>query len=117
MIRIISLLAILAVGLVVAGVPGGTGEVKNADEQVQKLVDSVSSQIAAKAGISANSKLIAVSYKTQVVAGTNYFVKIRVGVSRNAKVIHVRIYKDLKGKVSVSSIKNAKESDPVNYFD
>lgn len=54
------------------------------------------------------------SYKTQTVAGTNYFVKIFV----NNKIFHARIYQPIWGPVQVHKVIGPKtQKDPINYFD
>uniref|UniRef100_A0AAX7U5R0 Cystatin domain-containing protein n=1 Tax=Astatotilapia calliptera TaxID=8154 RepID=A0AAX7U5R0_ASTCA len=54
---------------------GGLTEEKEADEEVQKICDAMKPHAEQKA--ERNFKVfIAQSYKTQVVAGTNYFIKV-----------------------------------------
>jgi len=61
----------------------------------------------------ANDTPIALSFKTQVVAGTNYFIKTKLGKF----CFHVRVYRDLKGNLSVSKVTGpVKETDPIKYF-
>ena len=51
---------------------------------------------------------------SQVVAGTNFFVKIDVG---GGAFIHARLFRDLKGAVSVNAVQTDKnEHDPIEYF-
>ena len=59
---------------------------------------------------------IAVHYRSQEVAGTNYFVKVHTG---DEKYIHVRIYEPLPGRgdTSLHSIQNDKaKEEEVQYF-
>lgn len=92
---------------------GGIGEVKEATEEVQSLLDQVKSDVE-EAGGKTFETFTAVSFKTQVVAGVNYFVKVKVG---EGKYIHVRIYKHFSGTVSFSSFQDDKtEEDPIEYF-
>ena len=75
-------------------VVGGVGESKKATPEVQAIVENLKHDASAKLGTTAPfSSFEAVSYKTQVVAGTNYFVKVRVGPSNEH--IHVRVFKPL----------------------
>jgi cystatin-A/B len=75
-------------------VVGGVGDSKKATPEVQAIVDSLKHDASTKLGETAPfSAFEAVSYKTQVVAGTNYFVKVRVGPSNEH--IHVRVFKPL----------------------
>ncbi|KAJ0022915.1 hypothetical protein NQD34_015049 [Periophthalmus magnuspinnatus] len=67
---------------------GGTSEVKPADQKIQDIADSVKSQVEEKAG-KKYCKFLVKSYKSQVVAGTNYFIKIQVAEEDH---IHVRVF-------------------------
>ena len=70
---------------------GGFGGAKNADNNVQALVDSHKSDVESKLNEKFDT-FEAVSYKTQVVAGTNYLVKVKVG---DNKYVHIKIWKRL----------------------
>jgi hypothetical protein len=60
-----------------------------------------------------NASLTALTYKTQLVAGTNYFVKAKIG----EMIFHVRIYKDLQGNLKLSKVVGPKtEEDKIEYF-
>ena len=52
--------------------------------------------------------------KFQVVAGTNYFVKVHVGDNKH---VHLRIYQDLQQNVSLHSHQTDKShEDEIEYF-
>jgi len=70
---------------------GGLAEANEANEEIQCLVDRIRSDLEGKAGKSF-SQFSAVSYRSQVVAGTNYFVKIHVG---DEDYVHARIFSPL----------------------
>lgn len=143
---------------------GGTGDTKQADPAVQEICDSVScrtmslfaankaclwwwfyiicaqvkGQVENKTGKKYNT-FKAKSYKTQVVAGTNYFVKVRFCgilsstcslklISHFLKVhvggeehVHLRIFKGLPhtgGALEVHGFQESKtHHDPIVYFD
>ena len=86
---------------------GGVGEAKPATEEVHGIVASVRADLEAKAG-HAFAAAEAEVFATQVVAGTNFFVKIHTG---DGAYVHARIYRDLQGHVSVHSIQTGKSKD------
>ena len=55
---------------------GGLSEVFQGDEHVQKLVDGLKHELKAKIGDKPMKEMKVVSYKKQIVAGVNYFVKV-----------------------------------------
>ncbi|KAK2870049.1 hypothetical protein QQF64_021996 [Cirrhinus molitorella] len=95
---------------------GGISEAKDANEEVQKICDEMKSHAENKAGRTFDV-FIAKSYKTQLVAGTNYFVKVHVG---GDEYIHLRIYQTLPcygETLELSSIQASKaHHDPIEYF-
>ena len=97
--------------------PGGTGDEKPADNDVQALVDSVKDAVVTKLG-SQPQEMRATHFKTQVVAGTNYFVRVHIG---DGKHIHLRIYKHFSGTVNLHGVKHHEaggvaESEQLEYF-
>jgi len=78
---------------------GGVGETKKGDQEAQQIIDSVRADLESKSGKSF-SKYEAHSYSTQVVAGTNFFVKVRISESEFA---HITVYRPLSGKSSLES--------------
>lgn len=95
---------------------GGPSELKVADEEVQKICDEVKSAAEAKAG-EKYSQFQAKSYKTQVVAGTNFFIKVDVG---DGSFVHLRVYRTLPhagSTLALSAIKTGlKDEDELEYF-
>jgi len=61
-----------------------------------------------------------ISYKTQVVAGLNYFVKLRIRHKDRAdfsKIIHARIYRSFNQSTELASLTEWKEeTDELAYF-
>ena len=97
---------------------GGTGDEQAATAEVQSLVDSVRDGVAAQLG-QQPAQLTATHYKSQVVAGTNYFVRVHIGGDKH---IHLRIYKHFSGTVALHGVKHHEAggvgaSEGLEYFD
>lgn len=96
------------------GLLGGLSAEKNAVDAVQSLVEQVNSNEKLKD----YGKLKAISYKTQVVSGTNFFVKVKPEASDN--YLHLRIFKPLPNENSTSSLTafqtNKSKEDEIEYF-
>merc|ERR1712226_111795 len=96
---------------------GGPTEQKPADEAVQKHCDAVKAAVEAKTG-KKYDVFEAKHYISQVVAGTNYFVKVHVG---NNECVHVRIYQTLPhagSELMMHGVQEGKNLDhPVEYFE
>lgn len=78
------------------GVPGGVTDAKPATDEIQTLIDSVKDSVSSSITGAKKTKLHpfkAVSYKTQVVAGLNYFVK--VAIDDGNEYIHLRVFRPL----------------------
>ncbi|CAH2218820.1 cystatin-B-like [Pelobates cultripes] len=93
---------------------GGLGEAIPATPEIQELCDKVKAQAEAKSGKNFG-QFIAVSYKTQVVAGKNLFIKVDAGDS----FLHVRVYQALphtnKGP-EVHSVQIKSKDDEIDFF-
>uniref|UniRef100_A0A8D0C4Z2 Cystatin domain-containing protein n=1 Tax=Salvator merianae TaxID=96440 RepID=A0A8D0C4Z2_SALMN len=97
---------------------GGLSDVQPATPDIQKLADQVSEDFNENKENQSYPIFRAVDYKTQVVAGTNYFIKVDIG---QGNYIHLRIFLPLPHTnegPSLTSFQTGKvESDPLNYFD
>ncbi|XP_015998982.1 cystatin-B [Rousettus aegyptiacus] len=70
---------------------GGPSSTQPATAEIQAITDQVKSQLEEKT----NKKypiFKAVEFKSQVVAGTNYFIKVQVG---DDDFIHIRVFESL----------------------
>ncbi|XP_073526971.1 cystatin-B-like [Phyllobates terribilis] len=95
---------------------GGLGSVKPATEEVQGLCDQVKAEVEEKHG-KKYPTFVAVEYKTQLVAGTNFFVKVLTG---DEEYIHLRLYKTLphageKLSLSATQVGKTKADDIVHF--
>mmetsp|Transcript_119734 Transcript_119734/g.168529 ORF Transcript_119734/g.168529 Transcript_119734/m.168529 type:complete len:103 (-) Transcript_119734:114-422(-) len=101
--------------------PGGTGDEQKASEEIQALCSPLKDQALEKAQAGGWNGLFteftAMSYTSQVVAGTNYFVKVKVG---DNKFCHVRVHQPLPHTgqpPAVHSLQLDKaEGDAIEYF-
>ncbi|XP_005386564.1 PREDICTED: cystatin-A [Chinchilla lanigera] len=75
-------------------IPGGLSEAKPATPEIQEIADKVKSQLEEKTNES-YQEFVAVEYKSQVVAGVNYFIKVRVG---DHGYVHIKVFKPLPGQ-------------------
>ncbi|XP_066455402.1 cystatin-A1-like [Eleutherodactylus coqui] len=57
---------------------GGFGDEKPATEEIQEIADSVKYDFLKQSGANA-TKFVALYYQSQVVAGTNYRIKVDIG--------------------------------------
>ncbi|CAL4060876.1 unnamed protein product [Meganyctiphanes norvegica] len=95
------------------GVPGGLGGVKPADAETQQLLEGLRGEVEERLNEKVDEFTV-VSYATQVVAGINYFAKVRVGSN---KYIHIRVYQHFTGSLSLDGVQKDKTRDePITYF-
>ena len=73
---------------------GGFSDAKTPDKNVKALCNEVKLKVEKALGLSF-SEFDAIRYKSQVVNGTNYKIKIQVG---NKKFIHIKVHVPLNGK-------------------
>lgn len=97
---------------------GGLAEERQMDESVKTIVINLQSKIEQKLGRKLET-LEPVSYRSQVVAGTNYFVKCHTGQDQ---YLHLRIFvplpcnsKEPELHAIHPEIKSLK--DPIEYFE
>ena len=86
------MIAVLLIGLSLAAGVGGWSDEKSVDEKVMSLANSLREEIESQVS-QQFSVFTPVVFKSQVVAGINYKIKIEVD---NAEYIHVSIYVPLR---------------------
>ncbi|XP_032832493.1 cystatin-B-like [Petromyzon marinus] len=95
---------------------GGTHKVQTATADIQKIAEEMKSHAEEKTG-KKFTVFEAKTFTTQVVAGTNYFIKVHVG---NEEYIHLRVYEPLphtNQKRSLHSVEHPKQlGDELKYF-
>uniref|UniRef100_UPI00398F7073 cystatin-B-like n=1 Tax=Pristiophorus japonicus TaxID=55135 RepID=UPI00398F7073 len=95
---------------------GGTSGEKSPTPEIQQMAESLKSQIEEKAN-KTFAVFVVKSFKSQVVSGTNYFMKIHVG---GEDYLHARIFEDLPcrdSKLELAAIKTDKlHHDEIIYF-
>ncbi|XP_061177221.1 cystatin-A-like [Saccostrea echinata] len=85
------------------------------DQEIRDLVDRVKGDIVAQLPLNDGTIFEPISYKTQLVNGINYFVKIKIGAN---SYIHVKIYSNfMKTEVSLTGLELGKTAeDAINYI-
>ena len=74
--------------------PGGFNNAKEATEEVQTLAKGMKDQVEKQLGQTFD-RFDAVVFSTQVVAGTNYLIKVQVG---EEKFVHIKVHVPLAFK-------------------
>ncbi|XP_078698074.1 cystatin-A-like isoform X1 [Branchiostoma floridae x Branchiostoma belcheri] len=94
-------------------IPGGLGEEKQPTPAIQALCDTVRDEAEAREGVKYDT-FTALSYKKQVVAGINYFIKVDVGTEY---CVHLRVFRSFRGDVMLSDVQlNKGMEDAIEYF-
>ncbi|KAK6986206.1 cystatin-B [Biomphalaria glabrata] len=95
---------------------GAASDVSGANDEVHAIVKEIQSELESKANKSF-PVFKAISFRSQVVAGTNFFVKIQVG---DKEYLHARIFRPLphtnKGPEVHSYLLNKSNEDKLEYF-
>lgn len=93
--------------------PGGLSDEKPGDDHVRSVVDSVKTEMESKLAIKLGAYDV-VGYKTQVVAGINYFVKIKAG----GAYYLLRIFNSIPnvGSPSFIDAKSTTVSEDIRFF-
>uniref|UniRef100_A0A8C5NN81 Cystatin domain-containing protein n=1 Tax=Junco hyemalis TaxID=40217 RepID=A0A8C5NN81_JUNHY len=96
--------------------PGGLSETKPATPEVQQLVNQVKQEFERRSGMNCRV-FTAIEYRTQVVAGIMYFIKVQVSAS---EYVHLKVLQSLPhenlGPSLVSFETGKTRDDPLNPF-
>ena len=79
---------------------GGFGDAKDADDNVKALAKGMKEKAETALG-ETYGEFEAVKFKTQVVAGTNYLIKVKVG---GDKYVHLKVHVPLPCKNSPNEL-------------
>jgi len=92
--------------------PGALANENPATLETQEIAQAVKHEVEKKS-LKTFSEFVVTHYATQVVAGTNYFLKINVG---SGHYVHARVFKDLQQHLSLHSVQtDKKESDHLDF--
>ncbi|XP_017262278.1 cystatin-A1-like [Kryptolebias marmoratus] len=93
---------------------GGWSEVEPATDDIQKICDTVKSQVEGKTNRT-YEEFKAVAYRKQVVSGMNYLIKVHVGGS---DCLHIYVYQSPlqagKTETKLKRVEQHKDEDPLD---
>jgi cystatin-A/B len=90
---------------------GGLSGIFDATDDVKKLCNTVKSEVIKEIKFTTFEPI---NYKVQVVAGVNYFVKVKLD---DIEYTHLRIHNSLKNETSLHSLQYPKKQyDKIEYF-
>ncbi|XP_056290331.1 cystatin-B-like [Pseudoliparis swirei] len=93
------------------GMCGGLSEAKEATEEVHEICRGMKVHAELKAG-KTFEVFTAESFRTQCVAGANYFIKVHVGGDEH---VHLRVYDG--GELELTDMQHPKsQADLIEYF-
>ncbi|XP_038273898.2 cystatin-A-like [Dermochelys coriacea] len=99
--------------------PGGLTETPPATPEIQEIADQVKPQLEERV-TKTYPVFVALKYKTQVVAGTNYFIKVSISNSTD-ECVHLRVFQSLpyvNQGPSLTSYQSGKtKNDPLSDFE
>jgi len=93
---------------------GNLKEIQGPDDKANEILNQVKEQLHEKLGKAKEFAPILISYRKQLVAGTNYFLKVQ---TTTENFIHVRVFVDLQGKSELIGFELSHTvSDEILYF-
>ena len=96
--------------------PGGATEIQPPTPEVQAICTACRGAACAKAGVDSDAlaEFTCVGFRSQVVAGTNYFCNIKTGDGGDAVHIHARIFVALPHVGAEPEVVAAKAATPAD---
>ncbi|GFS43445.1 hypothetical protein TNIN_317391 [Trichonephila inaurata madagascariensis] len=92
---------------------GGVGETKEPDENIRQIARQVKDAVQSQTGL-LFEEFEPIKYKSQLVNGTNYFIKVRHAPTQH---LHLRVHRSFKGDVSLAAFQLEKKlEDELEYF-
>ncbi|XP_054577388.1 cystatin-B-like [Eptesicus fuscus] len=95
---------------------GGCSAAQPATDEIQAIVDKVKAQLEEKEN-KKYSTFKATEYKSQLVAGTNYFIKVQV---EDDDFVHIRVFQSLPHENKALALHdyqtNKTKQDELTYF-
>jgi len=98
--------------------PGGLGDAKAIDDEAKGVFEQAKVLIADKIGADKKDTLEPISYAKQVVAGMNFFFKVKVTKGSDVTYVHARVFRSLSRLVELHSVQTGKSEDAeLAYFE
>lgn len=99
------------------GITGGLGAVREVDDEVNEVMAKVKPMFEEASGKKFET-LEVIHYKTQVVAGRNYFVKAKAKeTDGREQIVHLRIWQKLNGELELTAHQLDRQADEeLQYF-
>lgn len=100
-------------------IPGVFTKEQPANEDIQKIADKVENQV--KVDVENESgrkftKFIAISYRSRLTTGVDYFIKVCVGDGQNDYIL-VGVYENPQGELALTSYRlDIKKDDPIEVI-
>jgi len=92
---------------------GGTGDLREPDETIHQITREIKDDVQSKTGLQF-SEFTPINYRSQLVNGTNYFIKVRHAPDNH---LHLRVHRSFQGAVTLSAFQlDKKLDDELAYF-
>jgi len=97
-------------------ISGGLSNTKKADIKIKNVIKSLDRSDPLIIHLQ-DYEFIPIEYRMQIVAGFNYYIKIKIGVNTDNKYIHLKIFHNLNNKYIILNIVSDKKiNDDITFF-